>query len=315
MESWLHIKPIQHTLLQYLSTPEIANLYDAYPNTNIPKLTEKTLIKAVQNALLKVFHNNFELYEQFNEALFLSNACISGSFLLQAILNEDIGASDIDIYLDCTRDKGNYVNFGELENFLFSLLYGVPSRENIFSYEPNGKRFKIDTKQFTSNNYPMIRNANIQFVREYKPKKYMKFQLIYVDRKKQPMFDYISSTYDFDFCKNVYDGHQLMIRNLNSILTKTVVVKKFDNLNVDRHYRCLKYIKKGFTLKGYVKPTKLDVNFDAISHEDGNYNSTMHYLERLKIEFPKIKVIDTSPRMKSANRQYFGQCIDEEDDE
>lgn len=53
--------------------------------------------------------------------------------------------------------------------------------------------------------------------------------------------------FDFDFCKNLFDGENIISLYPNSALTKSCIVKK-NNFSFSDHSRVEKYLKRGFTI-------------------------------------------------------------------
>jgi hypothetical protein len=195
----------------------------------ITKFLEIRTLSSISKKLEEVFENSIH---EFLRALKESYAVISGSFLLQNILNEFYEFSDVDIYIPT------------------SLNFSKPS------YKPQTP-LDIFCKKH-------IRNANeccdyediapeIDFVRNYKNDK-IKIQLVFVNTECIKSF--ILKYFDFNVCKNIYDGNKLYIEDIKNLLNKEILFPSIDYFiiedtidqrSVDKFLsRIVKYKKRGF---------------------------------------------------------------------
>ena len=215
--------------------------------------------------------NEYGFDGQFLEILDLQKAVISGSFVLQTLIDERWD-SDLDIYL---LDDNTQV----LSEYMAKI-----------SDDPNH-----DAKRVASERYPSLASKGIQCTVTYLVRQ-KKVQLIYLHRGeiahqlssralgiKDPVSglqipdiisrllikEWIKKIFDFEFCTSTFDGCSLEVPYINSIITRSSnhrLYRKGDDLEIlgdgygaDLHHRSLKYIDRGFTITNYSRPSIIKI--------------------------------------------------------
>jgi hypothetical protein len=197
-----------------------------------------------------------------------------------------------------------------------------------------------ENKRYETNNYPMelttesrIKKIKIYYINN------KKVQIIQANgfTNYESIKNMIINTFDFSFLMNIFDGEYVYIHDIDAIITKTCIHNKINRLeekfgkniylsdvahipvlssesyydennlhSITIHYRCLKYIERGYTIKNYTNPDAIYIavietksggyglcdntcylNHDAITYLIGN-NLTKYYHLLTK------KEIDTS---------------------
>lgn len=218
-----------------------------------------------------------EHYEPFLKIMKHNGAFISGSFIIQCILNE-YWDSDIDVFCPSIgnvnrihkfddesdesdeseeNDRKKYT-FNEIEDYLFNEMEYDGSSECIL--------YRWDTNDIKT--HPQIRN-----VRTYTKENKCDIQIISINLSKNisDCYSFIENRFDFDICKNIYDG-DLIIKNIENILNKTTNFNATTSLT-DSIGRYHKYVLRGFNFenKTTIKYTDL-VNSDQYLTRVYSYN-------------------------------------------
>lgn len=275
-------------IMEVLPLDDIYKLQDVC-TYNLSNFIHKLMIKRIKFRL-----NKIGLGDAFMEALISSNAIISGSFILQALLGED-WKTDVDIFQKSDYDPENTCRrsgkFSPIENYL---------------WENSGK----DDTKFEYDNYFQLENVGIDIVRTYSINN-INIQVINIgefinyDNIIHTLNNFIKNQFDFTFCMNTYDGLNLNIFDPQSIKNKTstnkfIKIQMHENQKCDIgtvasniHYRCLKYMDKGFTITNYKKPSRIAVELWYSGHEcyellPNNYHN--YYLDKLS-KRTDIKII------------------------
>ncbi len=178
------------------------------------------VVKNITKKLISCSDINYDNLVSYMEK---HNVYISGSFILQCILNEYWNDTDIDLYAN--------------ENICFE--------ENIFRNN--------DYERVTHNHHDgYSRLYGITYVSDYvatKNKTHM--QLITMDQNIN-IIDYIKTTYDFNICKNIYSVkngvHILYIDNLQNIMNR-IVTGGILGTAYQFPIRKIKYENRGFIFK------------------------------------------------------------------
>jgi len=162
---------------------------------------------------------------------------ISGSFIVQCILNEYWPDSDIDLY---TKSD---INLGK----------------NIFT--DNGYSVSAYT---TENEYSML--GSIKTIGNFEKPDKTKVQLIILDTDKN-MCKYVKTMYDFDVCKNIFNikngKYNLKIHNLQSIINKQISCN-FLGMSCTMSKRKLRYEERGFIFKNHIIGNHIYYNGELI---------------------------------------------------
>lgn len=254
-------------IIDYISVRDIFNL--KFVNRSFrQRITESVIMKIIKTRIerkLKVILKNN--YDAFVNAMAKSKAILSGSFILQCILNEKWSNSDIDIYVDKENENFFHKCISSITSFS-DFDYGDMYGQAFNSIIHNIKNFFIDP----DNNLHKPNIGPFDETKQY----FVKIQVVTIKTSKE--YSLIDHTYNtgFDVCKNrlTYDKHgkmQLYLKNYKEAITKTTTftIQTVD----DFYYRVEKYSKRGF----YFKP---------------KYNKLL-YLEYLYLHFSMIHVLRT----------------------
>ncbi len=266
----------QHHVANHLPSRSFFTLMQTDKNAKdwYTPLFYQAAINTITNRLKFIFGQH---YEQFIITFNQLGACLSGSFILQCLLNKEWDG-DIDIYvptLDNDMKKtGSGNNISPLDLFLLS-IHCI-----LIDYEAT-ERYYVDNKRHIEwvRNYSLLKPrtnknvnqvlANLSYVcgcrlGNYKPDEKLtqmilnenvieykdiifdqfKLQVILVKRKKNQLVDFINHNFDFDICKNIYQNDTLTIHSLNDIITKTTRFKYTWDERLSRQ-RQEKYIQRG----------------------------------------------------------------------
>jgi len=180
--------------------------------------------------ILDDLKNYFNDVNKFN-MLLNDKCCISGSFILKHINNDDFICSDIDIYIYTSPDVRKVITFLNDENYLYK------------------GRIRCNTTVKTDYDY----NNYIDFVFKFENKQKNKF----IDLVS--CSNHINAILDFDLkiVKNYYDGSNTYIEYPNCVFNKIEKVNLTikTSINMKHLFRIQKYIKRGYN----IQITKLNI--------------------------------------------------------
>lgn len=227
-------------ICKHLYPRDILNLLDAL-NCKEKILSfnmKESYLIACRNQIDNWFRDFFgESYENFKKGMILSKAMISGSFVLQNILNENWNDSDIDIFL---REKED-LSQNPAYKYLCILLYSLQRK---YSKGPHVRDNRLQRLE----SYSHVMNE-IHRILEYKVKT-QKFQCIHLNLENDSgVLDYINR-FDFNFCKSIfyYDekGAHLSIPFFEDVFFKRT---KISSINYEKFSpsRWDKYAERGFS--------------------------------------------------------------------
>jgi hypothetical protein len=192
------------------------------------KISEEFIIRCIviriATELRKIFGPD---YDRFVKAMVQAKGVLSGSFLIQCILDEKWDNSDIDLYV------GN-----EESDKIIHKFFGIDGEDYY-----NGYYRRLG-------HIENISNFNIKPMDYYYD--YVKVQVVQVKTdKKYSLWDHIRNT-GFDICKNMlyFDkkgNMQLKLENLQGIVNKQIVFTILDT--DDFLFRMKKYSYRGFMFK------------------------------------------------------------------
>lgn len=202
-EVFKYLKPIDLVILS-----KVNSFYKKILNEEIKKKFEKW-------SNLNRFFNNPEFFSQ----LLSKNCVISGSFLVQFLLNEIYKGSDIDIYL--TEDSAVF-----MRDYLLMEEYSFTASTDFSEYKDIVE--KNDNEPFIVENYSKYDNWL----------GLMKIQLII---SKNPLK--LIKCFDFNIVKNYFDGEKMYVNE--SCVAKTEILTNVNLSNVQKR-RMEKYKKRGF---------------------------------------------------------------------
>lgn len=197
---------------------------------------KKYIIDKINERLFEIFGDRLS---DFKQCLKNTGAVISGSFLLQCVLNERWEGSDIDIYVPIIGNNISRIEGGYIKSALDDFMH----------YE-----MKLDGSH---DNYAEEINNNIKWVRNYRKhfndQSSTTIQIIglYIDKNIESLQYEIDQMFDFDLCKNIYyyNGRDnIILSNLYDICNKMTHFKSSRLLrsSLERYH---KYKRRGFTFK------------------------------------------------------------------
>jgi hypothetical protein len=260
-----------------------------------------SIIKQIDKKLKQSLHDVYS----FKQLLQQTQAYISGSFIIQCILNENYD-SDIDIYvpLKYDTDMSLYQNY-------FNDAYCIS-----------------DTRQYNPEDPPQPHNIVRVMTFSYKPmqdellegqpiKNHKPIQIIYVNQ--DDLSNYFEDTFDFDILKNVYHQHYVKIKNLNDIINKKCQFQWGPDQNVDKSMqRAYKYKERGFTIINtksihdfvhsiYVYHVKL-IKEDFYTIVDGDLTLLQPISEYIYLTKDYYKKIPKYPKIKRSVNHNTNKC-------
>jgi hypothetical protein len=193
-------------------------------------MSKKDIIKRLNERMIQRLGDEWYIIKELMNEI---GAVISGSIILQCILNQEWEDSDIDIF--CPYSKYNYTSSNNPTSKIDKILC---SKFGLYHY--NSCRY--------IQNMPL--GYNIKFIRNYKCINNASVQTIIADNKN--ISDFIMSNFDFDICKNIYsivdNIEHIYIHDLDSIINKEIYWKQTGNVN-STNIRIYKYLKRGFNIK------------------------------------------------------------------
>lgn len=250
----MHGDPFWNYIIKYLSPLDMFNLTEVdsfYENNISENFYLESIILCINKRLKQLFDNN---YDDVIKLLDEHQAVISGSFIIQCILNENWN-TDIDIYVPASESKD--VGYTTTITMFEMLLSKLVIYENFYNASQYGndvtnkiiwiREYSFSkTKTSFSNPLQWIGIGHDSYLRD---KEKPKIQTIDVSIEADDMYELIKNSFDFDICKNVYgvrNGKQYVnIYSLKEILSKTTKLKFCDNPGSSMN-RYEKYKKRGF---------------------------------------------------------------------
>ena len=225
---------IQNEIGKYFTTIDIYKLAITMPQFRsiyFASLIKRLIIKEITNRLKLMMGNKYEDFVKLMKEL---HGFISGSFIIQCMLNEKWDNSDIDIYIPIIGNnvtkriyQSRYL-CSDMDDFMYNDLGIINGCVDLYSPEVNNK---------------------IKYVRNYENNE-IKFQIIGIEYEKNinSIHEFVNYTFDFDICKNIYcfnNEDDIIICNINDVLTKNTNFncKELWTLSILRY---MKYSKRGF---------------------------------------------------------------------
>ncbi len=277
-------------LIENITTPKI--LYNL-------KLTNKWHFKeikiqnikqvVIKNIIIKLKEFTNINYNDFVSYLEQNNMSISGSFVLQCILDEYWDGSDIDLYSDVNKDTYD-------DSLFYDNNYNIFDKSGDEGYDAGGIK-GIHT----------FSNSN---------KKYCHLQMIFLN--DTDVFKYVKKCYDLIICKNVYriknGKHSLYIDNLQNIMEKEIPCN-FMNLTASFPSRKIKYENRGFVYKNvklgnyilynecYIPIIIYDKKLNKVSlfNETFDFNPIEDFKCKFEYENTKLKINKNEFLMENKN--------------
>lgn len=188
---------------------------------------ENEITARIHTRLLSIFGDKNLKFRKIIDDL---GCVISGSFIIESILNEEWNDNDIDIFVPyCEKNKNH------LDNFLtqcYKLDNYSPTNKYVNDFGTNSKKKTITwIKNFTVNGKTV--------------------QIINTSLPKYKLNDFILSNFDFDICKNMYwiekCACKLHVNNITNIVNKQFHWNYTNNI-IRSLQRSIKYSKRGFNI-------------------------------------------------------------------
>lgn len=226
---------IRYLLSEILENKDLWLLCKTFPNNEklnkrLIELINKKCITEMMNRMRKLLGKELE---EFINLLNEVGATISGSFIIQCLLNEDWN-TDIDIFVPM---KGNIISKTPSDNPTSLVDSFLNERFTFKDYIPaNRYNNFIDNKIKWVRSFGSISEMNTNKI---------DFQVILVDIEKDEMKDFILQNFDFDIIKNTYLRNEIKIYNYEDIFSKTTNFKIGNRLGSSIS-RCIRYEEKGF---------------------------------------------------------------------
>ena len=254
--------------------------------------TETYAINHLNSRLLSLFKEDPVKVTQFKQMLESSDAFISGSILVQCILNENWENSDLDIFIPIQYLEIGSTNYSSpVDKWLKQNYDGVRMIPPIRSSQ-------YVTPRQTYNKHNI--KHNIKQLVEFTKKDALKIQLIYfeVSDQTEKTPDNLAAEYikvfDFGLVQNSFTVRNsvecLKISHLSEITSRTLVYCPYENPNMMAvKYRMEKYISRGFK----VDQKTLDL-FDKVSLEHSAFYHTQVKIDQLNVQevtLRKVKLI------------------------
>ena len=204
---------IRYILAEKLECKDLWNVSKIGHKERMIELIHKKCLKEIKYRLKKILEDK---YEEFIDLLYRTGAVISGSFILQCLLNEDWG-SDIDILISTKEITVEFVNFMEKYNYT-SIYYGQNCKRDMMGI--SGVRC-------------------VEFLET-------KIQFLLVNIGKHEIKDFILGNFDFDIVKNLFQENKLYIHDYEQIFSKRTEYKvgKIPGSSIIRR---IKYEYRGFS--------------------------------------------------------------------
>lgn len=208
------------------------------------------------------------------------NLILSGSFILQVILNETYEFSDMDFYL---------------ENVTENLLDDF--KKIGASFVDTSKQEKYGRTYINYLSDDAIERYNLLIIKKVYNgyNKNCKIQLI------EPATNILEhlELFDLDICKNYWDGKKFYVKNLENIQNKIAYYKSdFSDLNMSNYYkmfrRIIKYQKRGFKI---VFPELFSENF--ISFFENNFDDDDNYDDEYRLLKNSYNYYKLNPNIQS----------------
>jgi hypothetical protein len=273
---------LRDTLLSYLNVSDLYRLGKTCKNLTFCKLYINTIIiNKINDKLLSYFHNDLVLVRQFKKIMKETCSVISGSFIIQCIIDEDWN-TDLDIYIPTIgndlKTVDSYKNRLH-EIYPKSIIDDFMNSTLGYGGSGHNPRYLGITKKY------------IHFVNKYENQS----QIIGVKVTKDinQLQKFINSVFDFDICKNMYyidnEGEHIKLCSLENIINKKCNLV-LENKNFFRYCsvigrRCKKYQYRGFNISNLVamktnifltlRDTSKCINKYYISDDNGK-----HYIFR-----------------------------------
>ena len=269
-----HILPKEFCILKYVSKFYYTNITD--------NLVANVIIKNIDRRLKKVLGSSYNMFIKY---ISVNNIAISGSFIIQCILDEYFEDSDIDLYAYADIDEDQFFDVILKDQYTEDDIEGM-----VDNYGNLPRVFEVINAHLASG---------------------QKLQKIHMSNPKinnpNKLLKYIIKSFDMDVCKNIFmiiNGiPKLYIHNIWKIICKQDTIK----INIFRKMetRINKYELRNFKfnydleLTNYIKHDYYHSPFLVCKYNDRNKLEAISFLNKmftknsLKKIFKKTKGIMT----------------------
>jgi len=224
-------------------------------------------VDANQEAMKNLLFNRLEKYgivpEDFSKLLKKNGAVLTGSFPLQAILEETWDNSDIDIFM---LSEENDPYFDKMMSYFEKRFITSPDKKDDKKDDKKneGKQENIPNPKVKKNNHYQysigkeIRDIYDSYSSSFNGDK-IKVQLVSIEKKLikyTSIVDYVNNTFDLSFCTITYDGEKFTHSNWEDIYEKRGSMNLRKNVRFSNDYSLLtqtlkreeKYRLRGFNI-------------------------------------------------------------------
>lgn len=237
-----------------------------YNNFNI----KQNVIDEINNRLLGIFGTKLN---DFKSLLQRTGSFISGSFIIQCLLDEYWTNSDIDIYVPMLDNEVYYPSNMYMKTDVDNFMYYDMGFDGIYDGFELGAYRDKGTKI----------NDCLKYVRNYITNKNYKIQIIglNIDKSLSEMKQFVNETFDFPICKNIYYNdvkEYIVLNNVYHMVNKETVFQtgKIMSLTIKRYY---KYKRNGFVFTNKDNLTYHDIITKHDRYQ--NYGYALSYVNRL----------------------------------
>lgn len=240
----IHKDILYYHIIRYLSNKKI---YSLFTNTELRnKLITENSIREIRFRLSKIFGKRYKIFRKFLED---GEVFISGSFIIQCILQVEWNDSDIDIYIlphHPIFNKSKKLNKDiATKNFDFSNFRELSEKELFYHEEFVAYIRNVNDNDDIFTNYiKLIYNVN---------NKIIKVMICHPYMNPKPSFDICDNYYSESgrHSRYPFGDEILFIKNIDSLFTKKMICfdinPGLNELNTTiRRYR--KYKERGFKL-------------------------------------------------------------------
>lgn len=206
-----------------------------------PSCFDKWLINRIEHRLKCTFQDH---YEEFRNILSENNLAISGSLIIQCILDE-YWESDIDIVSigNLTSGYGGSRIDSEVSKFLCSIETKINANNETYNYLNSFDVSNIETYNVNGTDIQIIHYGYDKIFPRTEHPQESKDEFIFM------MWRNILDNYDFNVCKNIYyiEGgiSKVKIGSLDDIINKKIIIGKTNVYSREKRIR--KYTSRGFT--------------------------------------------------------------------
>lgn len=216
-------------------------------------ITLDVINRVIANRVNKRLVSYFEKYCEYadiNALLINTKAFISGSFIIQCILDEQYEFSDIDIYIPIANNDKHRIL---IDNF-FTNARIISDSEYYGGGDPDNTSSVLKICRVTDYDLDVDPLDLLDPLDEWAPseklRKYVQIINVNIDSSKESMTNYINEYFDFDICKNFYmpSTKSVYMHSLYQILNKQLEFKKSMRDVKYTIERAEKYKSRGFNI-------------------------------------------------------------------